>query len=292
MVDVISIINAIISGIFIGSVYSLVAMGLALIWGVMDIINFAQGDYMMLGAFATYWLFALAGIDPIWSIPLAFAIVFAVGVATQKAVIDRILGAPFVSQVVATFAILLIIRYGAEAGFGPYTRRIETWYTGITYNVAGLIFPLTEIIAFAVSICVTLALYFYLNRTYSGVAMQAVAQNRDAASLLGINIKRMYWLAFGIGCAISAVGGSLLATFYPIYPEMGAFFTFLAFIIVVFGGFGSIFGAYIAGLIIGVSETLSALFIPPTLKDVVAFLIFIIIILFKPTGLFGVRERV
>ena len=120
--------------------------------------------------------------------------------------------------------------------------------------------------------------------------MQAVAQNREAASILGINIKRMYWIAFGIGVGISAAGGTLLSTFYPIYPEMGAFFTFLAFIIVVFGGFGSIFGSYIAGLIIGISETISALFISPTLKDVVAFMIFILIILFRPKGLFGTRS--
>ena len=289
MPSLISVVNAIVSGILIGSIYSLVAMGLALIWGVMDIINFAQGDFMMLGAFITYWLFSLAGVDPVISIVLSFSITFAIGALVEKSIIDRILTAPFVSQVVTTFALLLAIRYGAEAAFGPYTRRIEVWYSGVTYEIGGIILPLPEIIAFIVSIAVTLSLYLFLNKTYTGVAMQAVAQNRDAAAILGINIKRMYWISFGIGCAISAIGGTLLSTFYPIYPEMGAFFCFLAFIIVVFGGFGSIFGAYIAGIIIGISETVSALFILPTLKDVVAFLIFIIIILVRPTGLFGVK---
>jgi len=289
MVDPLSILNAIISGILIGSVYSLVAMGLSLIWGIMDIINFAQGDYMMLGAFITYWMLVLAGIDPLISVIISFAIIFGVGILTQALVIDRIIDAPFVSQVVSTFAILLIIRYGSETVFGPYTRRVETWYTGITYNIMGIILPLPEIIAFIISILVTLILYIFLNKTYVGIAMQAVSQNRDAAAILGINIKRMYWFAFGIGVGITAIAGTLLSTFYPIYPEMGAFFTFLAFIIVVFGGFGSIFGSYVAGLIIGISETVSALFILPTWKDVIAFLIFVIIILFRPTGLFGVK---
>ena len=242
MVDLISILNAAVSGVLIGSVYSLVAMGLSLIWGIMDIINFAQGDYMMLGAFITYWMLVLLGLDPMVSIIISFIVVFALGVLTQVAVIDHIIEAPFVSQVVSTFALLMIIRYGSETVFGPYTRRVETWYTGITYNYMGIILPLPEIIAFTVSILVTLTLYLFLNKTYVGVAMQAVSQNRDAAALLGINIRRMYWFAFGI-----------------------------------------------AGLIIGVSETVSALFIIPTWKDVIAFLIFVIIILFRPTGLFGVK---
>jgi branched-chain amino acid transport system permease protein len=289
MVDIISLLNAIVSGILIGSVYSLVAMGLSLIWGIMDIINFAQGDYMMLGAFVTYWMLVIFGIDPMVSVIISFAVVFALGVLTQIAVIDHIIEAPFVSQVVSTFALLMIIRYGSETIFGPYTRRVETWYTGITYNYLGIILPLPEIIAFIVTILVTLTLYIFLNKTYVGVAMQAVSQNRDAAALLGINIRRMYWFAFGIGVGITAIAGTLLSTFCPIYPEMGAFFAFLAFIIVVFGGFGSIFGSYVAGLIIGVTETVSALFIIPTWKDVIAFLIFVIIILFRPTGLFGVK---
>ena len=283
------LISAIVNGILIGSVYSLIAMGLALIWGVMDVINFAQGDFMMLGAFTTYWLLALAGIDPLLSLPISFMVVFALGFVTQKVVIDKILHAPVVSQITATFALLLIIRYGAEVVFGPFTRRVVTSYTGSILRLGFLSFPLTRGIAFVASIVVTVLLYLFLTRTYIGIALRAVSQNREAAKLLGINVERMYWLAFGIGVGISAVGGSLLSTFYPIYPEMGAFFCLIAFIIVVFGGFGSIFGAYVSGMIIGIAECVSALFIPPTLKDVVAFGLFIIMILVRPTGLFGAK---
>lgn len=288
MVSGVDLISATVSGILIGSIYSLVAMGLALIWGVMEIINFAHGDYMMLGGFIAYTLY-LAGVDPLFSVPIAFAAIFLLGVATQRFVIDRVLGAPLVSQIAATFALLLIIRYGAEAAFGPYTRLIKVSYSEVL-QVGGVAIPLPQLIGFGFSVAVALILYLFLTRTYTGIALQATSQNREAAQLLGINVKRMYSLAFGIGVGIAAIAGVLLTTFYPLYPEEGGFFTLIAFIVVVLGGFGSIFGSYIGGLIIGVVESLSALFITPSLKDVVAFLVFIIMILVKPTGLFGKKE--
>ena len=287
MVSPTDLVNAMVSGILVGSIYSLIAMGLALIWGVMNIINFAHGDFMMLGAFLTYWVYTLLGLDPLLSIPITFITIFLLGVLIQKGVIDRILEAPLLSQIAATFALVLIIRYGAEAWFGPFTRRIVTSYTGEVINLGPLILPLARLLALIVSIIVVLVLYIFLTRTYVGIALRATSQDREAAQLHGINVSTMYKLAFGLGTGIAAIGGLLLSTFYPIYPEMGGYFALLAFIIVVFGGFGSVFGAYISGLIIGVAQSVSALFILPTLKDVVAFLIFILVILFKPTGLFG-----
>ncbi len=283
--------NAVVSGILIGSVYSLVGMGLALIWGIMDVINFAQGDYMMLGAFVTYWAFTLAGVDPLLSVPLSFLVTFALGVLTQRVVIERVLDAPMVSQITATFAVLLMIRYGAEAAFGPYTKRIYVPYADVIYRFGTVSLQLPRLIAFSVSLGVAVAFYVFLKTTYTGVALRAVSQNRMAAYLMGINVRKMYWIAFGIGVGISAVGGTLVATFLPIHPEMGGFYALIAFIVVVFGGFGSVFGAYISGIIIGVTESVSALFISPSLKDVVAFLLFIAIILVKPTGLFGTEQR-
>ncbi len=281
------ILSALINGILIGSIYSLVAMGLSLIWGIMEVINFAQGEFMMLGAFTTYWLLALVGIDPLVSIPLSFFIIFVSGMLTQRFVIDRILHASALSQVTVTFALLLMIRYGAETIFGPFTRRVVTDYTGTILRFEAFSVPQIQVVAFGITLLLVVMLYFFLTKTYFGNALRAVSQNRNAALLLGINIKRMYRVAFGIGVGISAVGGTLLSMFHPIYPEMGDFFTLLAFIIVVFGGFGSIFGSYASGLIIGVSESVSALFISPSLKDVVAFLLFVAIILLKPKGLFG-----
>ena len=287
MVGLEYVANAVVSGILIGSVYSLVAMGLALIWGIMDVINFAQGDYMMLGAFITYWAFTLAGIDPLISVPLSFLVTFALGILTQRVVIEKILDAPMVSQITATFAVLLMIRYGAEAAFGPYTKRIYVPYADVIFRFGAISLQLPRLIAFAVSLAVAVSFYMFLKTTYTGVALRAVSQNRMAAYLMGIDVRKMYWVAFGIGVGISAVGGTLISTFLPIHPEMGGFYALIAFIVVVFGGFGSVFGAYLSGLIIGVAESVSALFISPSLKDVVAFLLFIAIILVKPTGIFG-----
>jgi len=281
------VVNASINGILLGSVYSLIAMGLALIWGVMDVINFAQGDYMMLGAFITYFLFIGLGIDPLLSIPLTFVVVFLTGILTQRFVIDRILEAPLISQIAATFSILLIIRFGAEALIGPYTFRLVTGYADYVIRLGFIILHYTKLLAFIISILTVISLYIFLTRTFLGTAIRATSQNRIAAQLVGVNIGRMYKLAFGIGVGISAIGGALLSTFYPLHPEMGGFFCLLAFVIVVFGGFGSIFGAFFSGIIIGVVQMLSALFVPPTLKDAIAFIIFILVLLFRPTGIFG-----
>lgn len=287
MVTLADIVSAAVDGLLIGSVYAMVGVGLALIWGVMEVINFAHGDYMMLGALIAYFLY-LAGVDPLISVFIAFAVVFGLGVLTQRAVINRILDAPLLTQIAATFAILMIIRYGVQAAFGPYTRRIVTWYADVYYYLGPITIPLPKLIAFIASLITALGLYIFLFKTDTGIALRATSQNREVAQLMGIDVKRMYDLAFGIGVGIAAAGGVLLSLFYPIFPEMGGFFALIAFIVVVLGGFGSVFGAYVGGLIVGVTESISVLFIEPAaLKDVIAFLLFILVILVKPTGLFG-----
>ena len=282
-----AILRALISGVLIGSIYSLVSMGLALIWGVMDIINFAQGDFMILGGFTAYLLLTGLGIDPLLGLPITFGVIFALGVLTQIGIIERILHAPPLSQIFATFSLLLIIRYGMEVSLGPFTRRVVTDYSGIILRSGEFAVPLTQLVAFIISIAIAFLLYIFLTKTYTGIALRATAQDRMAAQLHGIDIKKMYRIAFGLGVGISAIGGVLFALSYPIHPERGAYFCTLMFIIVVLGGFGSVFGAYVGGIIIGILQVLSALFILPSLKDIVAFAVFIIILLVKPTGLFG-----
>jgi len=286
MVALGDVVAATVDGILTGSIYAMVGVGLALIWGVMEIINFAHGDYMMLGALVAYFLYLL-GVNPLVGAVAAFVVVYFLGVATQRAIINRILDAPLLTQIAVTFALLLIIRYGVEAALGPYTRRIQTWYANVFYHVGPVTLPLAKLIAFAVSLLTALGLYVFLFKTNTGIALRATSQNRDVAQLMGINVKKMYDIAFGLGVAIAGAAGAILALFYPIFPEMGAFFALIAFIVVVLGGFGSVFGAYLGGIIIGLIESLSALFVTPALKDVVAFTIFLLIILFKPTGLFG-----
>ncbi|MEM3481181.1 MAG: branched-chain amino acid ABC transporter permease, partial [Candidatus Korarchaeum sp.] len=276
MVDLNSLIGAVVSGLMIGSIYALIAVGLALIWGVMNVINFAQADYMALGAFLGFVILEALGVDPLISLSLIFATVFLVGILTQVVAIEPVLEAPVLSQITVTFSLLLIIRYGLEVVMGPYTRIVEVPYRDMFIRVGGVSFSLPQLIALIVSLAVAFALYLFMSRTFLGAALRATAQDMLAAQLHGINIKQMYRLAFGIGVGISAIGGVLLSLFYPIYPEMGAFFTMIAFICVVLGGFGSIFGAYLGGIIIGLLETVSALFISPSLKTLAAFIVFIL----------------
>jgi len=282
------IVGAIVSGLLMGSIYSLIAMGLALIWGVMNVINFAQAEFMTLAAFLTFFLWTLFKVDPLLALPIIFAVIFALGYAIEQGIIKRVLGAPPLNQIFLTFALLLVMRYGMMVGFGPFTRILSgVPYAEITLRYGPVAVPLPKLIGLIISISTALLLYLFLTRTYTGIAIRAAAQNSQAAQLMGVDIHKIYGIAFALGVAISGIGGVILALFFPIYAEMGAYFCVLAFIIVVFGGFSSIFGAYIAGLIIGISETVSALFINPSLKTLAAFAIFIITLLIKPTGLFG-----
>ncbi len=282
--------SAIMDGLLIGGAYALVAMGLAMIWGVMEIINFAHGDFMMLGALLTFFFFTALGMDPVVGAIIAFTPIFVLGVLVQRGVINRILDAPLLTQIAATFAILLIIRYGVQAAFGPYTRRLVSSYSEVYIDLGFTTIPLPKLLIFVTSLIILGLLYLLLHRTDLGIAIRATSQDRRVAQLMGINVSRIYDVTFGIGVGVAAIGGGLVALFYPIFPEMGGFFALIAFIAVVLGGFGSVYGAYAGGLIIGVAESVSALFIEPALKDVVAFLIFILIILVKPTGLFGKGE--
>ncbi len=212
---------SLVDGLMMGGLYGIVSVGLALIWGVMEVINFAHGDYMMLGAMLTYYLAVKVGLDPLLSMPVVFVAVFALGVATQRLVINRILDAPLLTQIAATFALLLIIRYGTQAVAGPVTHILDNPYASRVYYAGPIVVTLPKLIAFMVSVAVAAALYVFLFKTRTGVALRATAQNRKVAQLMGINVGRMYDLAFGIGVGIAAVGGAVAALFQPIYPEMG-----------------------------------------------------------------------
>lgn len=284
-----TVISLIVSGIFIGTTYSLLSMGLSIIWGVMNLVNFAHGEYMMIGAFISYFMLNLFGVDPRIGLPIVFIIVFALGVLTQKTLIDRLLDEPISSQVFATFALSLFLRYGVAITAGPFTRQLSTSYTGLSFSLGNVAIRYVQFLSFGISILVSIILYLFLTRTYTGIALRATSQDSEAAQLQGINIRRMYYLAFGLGVGITAIGGSLVALYQPIYPEVGGYYSTIMFVVVVLGGLESIFGAFFAGILIGVLEMVSTLFITPVLKDVVAFIIFIIIIMYKPTGIFSRR---
>ncbi|NAZ14207.1 MAG: branched-chain amino acid ABC transporter permease [Desulfurococcales archaeon] len=279
--------QAIVDGLLMGSLYALIAIGLAMIWGIVEIINFAHGEFLMIASFLSYFLFIYLGIDPLISIPLAFLTTFGLGYLVQKGIINRILEAPFLTQIFATFALLLIIRNGFFVAFGPDIRSVTTWYSEATIDLYGIKMSIVKLFATTIVIIATILLHLFLTRTYLGTAMRALSQDKTAAQLMGIDIKKVYAIAFGLGAGLAGIGGALLTSFYYVFPEMGVPFTLIAFISVVLGGFGNILGPAIGAVIIGVLQSIGALIMTPSMKDILVYIVFLAILLIKPTGIFS-----
>jgi len=279
--------QAIVDGLLMGSLYALIAIGLAMIWGIVEIMNFAHGEFLMIASFLSYFLFIYLGIDPLISIPLAFLTTFGLGYLVQKGIINRILEAPFLTQIFATFALLLIIRNGFFVAFGPDIRSATTWYSEATIDLYGIKISIVKLFATTIVIIATILLHLFLTRTYLGTAMRALSQDKTAAQLMGIDIKKVYAIAFGLGAGLAGIGGALLTSFYYVFPEMGVPFTLIAFISVVLGGFGNILGPAIGAVIIGVLQSIGALIMTPSMKDILVYIVFLAILLIKPTGIFS-----
>ncbi len=279
------IAQVIVDGILTGSLYALIAIGLAMIWGIVEVINFAHGEFLMISAFLAYFLYIYLGVDPLLSIPLAFATSFMLGYAVQKGVINRILEAPFLSQIFATFALVLIMRNGFFVALGPDIRFVHVWYSEAVLDLFGIRVSAVKLLAAFIFIAATVLLHMFLTRTYLGTAMRAISQDRVAAALMGVDVKRVYAIAFGIGAGLAGMGGALLVSFYYIFPEMGIPFTLIAFISVVLGGFGNILGPAIGAIIIGLTQSIGAIVIDPSMKDILVYLLFLAILLIKPTGI-------
>lgn len=280
-------LQSLISGILIGGVYALIGIGLTIIFGVMRVINFAHGDIMMVGMYMTYFLFTLFGIDPFVSVLITIPMMFLFGGILQKLFINRILGSLPQNQILLTIGLGLIMSNSAMLAFTSDYKILTTSYSSSSYRLAGLSISKPLAISFLITVIITAVLYWFLMRTDTGQAIRATAQDREAAQLMGINVKRMSVLAFGIGSAMAGTAGALISPTYYIFPQVGSAFTLKAFVITVLGGMGSIVGATVGGVIIGVVESMGAAYISSDWKDVVVFTIFLLVLLIKPSGLMG-----
>lgn len=281
-----AVLQSLVLGLLVGSIYALASVGLTLIWGIVEVVNFAQADFLMLGMFSAFWLHELWGLDPMLAIPVAFATTFLLGTMIQRFCINRTLEAPVLNQVVLTFALVLIIRHGALILWGPDSRSITTWYSEKSLAVGNVLISYPMLLSSIAAIIATILFFLFLTRTDTGIALRAAAQNRAVAQLYGVDVKKMYVLAYALGVGITGIAGALFSTFYYIVPEVGGIFGLLMFTIVVLGGFRSLLGTYVGGLIVGTAQCLSALYITPSMKDIPVFLLFLIILVIKPTGLF------
>jgi len=284
------LLQSIVSGLLMGGVYSLTAIGLTLIFGVMKIINFAHGSFMMLGMFTTYWAFILLGIDPYLSLLFSIPVLFLLGIVVERFLIAPVLDAPEHNQLLLTLGISLFIENFALFLWSPNFRTLDIGYLKKATTVGTVMISFPKVIAFGFAILLAGVLFYFLKYTDLGKAIRAASEEKEGAQTVGINMKRIYYLAFGIGTACVGAAGTLTATFFYVNPHVGGIFVITAFVVVVLGGMGNFLGAVVGGLIIGLAESVGAAFVPGQLKQLIIYFIFIVVLLFKPEGIFG-RSR-
>lgn len=281
------IIQTLASGVLIGLIYALVAIGLTLIFGVMDIVNFSHGEFLMFGMYSSFWLYALYALDPIFTLPLTALFLFGLGVIVYKLVIRKITNAPMLSQIFTTFGLMILFRGIAQFFWKPDFRTVSHSIVSGTMTIAGIQIGTPQVTAGIGAILVTTGIYLFLTKTRAGAALEATAADKEAAQLMGIDSQKMFALAWGVGAACAGVAGALLSTFFPIFPEVGANFILIAFVVVNLGGFGSVVGALLAGVLVGVIEVMGGFLLGPQYKMALVLGLFLAVLMFRPQGLMG-----
>ena len=280
--------QVVVSGILSGGLYAMVALGLALIFGVMRVINIAHGPLPMLGAYATFFLYSHLDMNPFLTVPLSMAALFVVGMLLQRSLVFRVVDAPELSSLLLTFGISIALVNLAQLAFTSDLRAVE-YITG-AWLVGGLALSKPRVIAFVFAAAVTALAFVFLQRTRLGKAIRATSQSREVAMVCGIDVARIHMITFGLASALAAAGGSLLAVIVAIQPEMGQVWTFKSFLVIVLGGAGNYPGALLGGMLLGLVEQLASLFLTTQLSEVVAYVLLVLVLLVRPTGLLGGRQ--
>ena len=283
-------IQVLVSGLLLGGVYALISIGLNLIFGVVRIINFAHGEMVMLAMYLTFWLHHLFHIDPYLSVVIVLPVMFAFGVVFQRIVVQPILTTSATMKIFTTVGISLVLQNLALIFWKGDFRTVQTPYSMSTIEALGIIISVPRLVAFLAALVSILILYYFLKSTYLGKALRAIVEDHSVARLMGVNVERHYLFAFGLGTMFTALGGVLLMPFSSVYPTVGIPFTLLAFVVVVLGSLGSMSGTFLAGLFIGVVESFGGTFVSPALKEAIYFAIFILVLLIRPQGLFGMGK--
>jgi branched-chain amino acid transport system permease protein len=277
-----------INGLLQGGIYSLISIGLTLIFGVTRIVNFAHGEFLMLAMYATFFLFQFFGIDPYLSLLIVTPLLFVLGLCSERLVIHPILNAPPFMQIFATVGLSIALQNAALFFWTADYRSVKTTYAGMMVPAGEFLISFARLMAFLAAVVISYGVFLYLKKTYTGKAIRAVAQNRTAATLMGINIRQIYFFTFGLGTALVGIAGALLMPIYYVFPTVGGLFVLTAFVVVVLGGLGNMTGAFIGGLVIGLVESYSGFYGATQLKEAVYFVIFILVLLLKPSGFYGI----
>jgi branched-chain amino acid transport system permease protein len=280
-------LNILAIGLLLGGIYSLVAVGLNLIFGVVRIVNFAQGEFVMLGMYGTFAAQVALGFDPYIAPIIVVPLLFVLGCIVYWLLLRPLQGEPMM-QVFATFGLLMALENVVLAITRGVGYSVNSALSEISIKIGPLQIGLTRVIVLSAATAVAGALGWYLKTSLPGKAIRAIAQDRRAARLMGINVDRMYMISFGIGTALAGLAGCLLAPLYTMSPQIGANFIMPAFAVVVLGGLGSVAGAYAGGFIVGLTEAIAGFYLDPALKHAVLFMVFITVLLVRPQGLFGI----
>jgi branched-chain amino acid transport system permease protein len=271
-----------------GAIYGLVAAGLSLIWGVMDVINFAHGEFLMAAMYVCYWVGVLIGLDPLISWVLTGAFLFLLSAVSYKVVVRRCIGKSAMAPLLATFGLSIFLKNFCLNMFTPNFRLLSgTFLEGMVFNFFGMAIPAPQLAASLFSLVMLYVLYYFVKRTRTGWAIQATAMDKEAAELMGIDTERIFTLVFGLGGACVGIAGGFMASYLAVFPEVGTLFSLIAFVVVALGGFGSIPGALCAAILIGLVESFAGFYIAPVIKYVAVFALYIVVILIRPKGLFG-----
>jgi branched-chain amino acid transport system permease protein len=279
--------QVVISGLLAGALYAMVALGLALIFGVMRVINVAHGTLLMLGAYTTFWWFHFLGLNPYLSLLASMPLMFALGMLLQRTLVRRVVDAPELSSLLLTFGISIALVNLTQLAFTSDLRSVE-FLTG-AFIVGPFALSKSRLIAFACAVGITLFAFWFLQKTKLGKAIRATSQSREVAMVCGINAPRIHLYTFGIASALAAAGGSLVAGIVAIQPEMGQVYTFKSFLVIVLGGAGNYPGALLGGMLLGLVEQLASLFLTTQLSEAVAYVLLVLVLLLRPTGLLGGR---
>jgi len=280
-------LNVAISGLLTGLVYGLMALGLSVIFGVIRVVNFAHGEMMTIAMYIAIMLFSAFHLDPlVMLVPIA-AVLFALGYVMQAAFINPFINRPEHSQFILLVAVAIIMVNGLLIVFGPDARSVQTSYAYDSFQVGPLIVDATKVYAGVAAIAVAAALFAFFRFSFIGQAIRACADNYIGALVVGLDVKRLYALTFGLGAACVGAAGAILVLIIDVTPPLGPAYTLLAFVIVITGGLGSMPGALLGGILIGMTEALAGLFFTPSAKSMFAFGILVLVLLFRPQGIMG-----
>ncbi|MHA6616309.1 branched-chain amino acid ABC transporter permease [Pseudonocardia sp. DLS-67] len=290
-----SFLQTLASGVLVGGLYGLFSSGLTLIFGITRVINFAHGDFVTLGMFGAVMLFTSLGLSPLLGIVPVAVVSFALGAVVYRLLVRRTLSIRGISavdaqhgQLVLTLAVSILISNLLLMAFGPSPRAVQGVLPAV-YDVFGVFIAQARLVSFVIALAVFLVLYHFLQRTLYGKAIRATVDDRDMAAMVGIDPNKVYAVSFSVGIMLTGVAGCVLATYYPVTPTTGANFLIIAFVTVVMGGLGNVVGAFVAGLLVGVIQQLTAIYVAVDLQDVGLFLAFVLVLVLRPQGILAGR---